>query len=44
MLARVESIDKFDKNVMHSIAQMKSSDQLRHRCTRSCTERHPTNH
>ena len=40
MLARVESIDTW----LHSIVQPKSSDQLRHRCTRSCAERHPMNH
>ena len=38
MLARVESIDKFDNNVIAFDCQMKSSDQLKHRCTRSSTE------
>ena len=47
MLAMVESIDRFDNNVIAFdplIAQIKSSDQLSQRCTRSFTGRLPMNH
>ena len=44
MLVSVESIDKLTTTRLHLIAQVKSSDQLRHRCIRSYTERQQTSH
>ena len=41
MLASVESIDKFDNNATAFIAQMKSSDQLRHQVLHRTTANEP---
>ena len=44
MLVRVQSIDKFDNNVIAFDCPDDKFRSIEDRCTRFCTERHPTNH
>ena len=45
LLVNVESTDKFDINTLAVNCQQKrSSEQLRHRCTKYCAERQQMNH